>query len=70
VSFIKEIDGEVHTAVTSNGVLLGSKARVLSAAGLDSANISLDTLDSSKFEALTGSHNLNQGVSTMMRWKG
>jgi molybdenum cofactor biosynthesis enzyme MoaA len=63
VSFIKEMDGDVHTAITSNGVLLGSKARVLSSAGLDSANISLDTLDSSKFEALTGSRSLNQVIS-------
>ncbi len=63
VTFIKEMDSDVHTAITSNGVLLGSKARVLSAAGLDSANISLDTLDSSKFEALTGSLKLNQVIS-------
>jgi cyclic pyranopterin phosphate synthase len=63
VSFIKEMDGDVHTAITSNGVLIGSKARVLSVAGLDSANISLDTLDPSKFEALTGSRNLNQIIS-------
>lgn len=27
------------------------------------ANIGLDTLDSSKFEALTGSHDLNQVIS-------
>ncbi len=27
------------------------------------ANFGLDTLDSSKFEALTGSHNLNQVIS-------
>ena len=63
VSFIKEMDGDAHTAITSNGVLLGSKARVLSEAGLDSANISLDTIDPSKFKTLTGRNHLNQVIS-------
>ncbi|MFQ6007835.1 MAG: radical SAM protein, partial [Candidatus Zixiibacteriota bacterium] len=63
VSFVKKVDRNVHTAITSNGVLLESKAQVLSAAGLDSANISLDTLDPVKFRALTGSDNLDRVIS-------
>ncbi|MFH1893762.1 MAG: radical SAM protein [Candidatus Zixiibacteriota bacterium] len=63
VSFVKAMDKDVHTAITSNGVLLESKAKELSRAGLDSANISLDTLDPAKFRALTGSHVLNRVIS-------
>jgi cyclic pyranopterin phosphate synthase len=63
VSFAKELDGDIHTAVTSNGVLLKSKAKQLSGAGLDSVNISLDTLDPAKFRTLTGSHVLNRVIS-------
>lgn len=63
VSFVKSMDEDVHTAITSNGVLLKSRARALSAAGLDSANISLDTLDPVKFRALTGRDCLNRVIS-------
>ena len=63
VSFVKAMDEDVHTAITSNGVLLESKARELSSAGLDSANISLDTLDPAKFQALAGRHYLDRVIS-------
>lgn len=63
VSFVKALDGDIHTAITSNGVLLASKAQALSAAGLDSANISLDTLDPAKFRALTGRDYLDRVIS-------
>jgi len=63
VSFVKEMDSRVHVAVTTNGVLLTSLASTLSAAGLDSVNISLDTLDPIKFRALTGTDKLNQVIS-------
>jgi cyclic pyranopterin phosphate synthase len=63
VAFIKALDGNVQTAITSNGVLLKSKARALAESGLDSANISIDTLDPNKFHDLTGSHNLDQVIS-------
>jgi len=63
VSFVKEMDGNIHTAITSNGILLKSKAKSLAAAGLDSVNISLDTLDPVKFHALTGSNYLPKVIS-------
>lgn len=63
VSFITALDGDVHTAITSNGVLLESLARPLSEAGLDSANISLDTLDPDKFRVLTGRGCLTRVIS-------
>jgi cyclic pyranopterin phosphate synthase len=54
VEFAKSIDCSIHTAITSNGILLESLAASLSGAGLDSANISIDTLDPVKFHRLTG----------------
>ncbi len=63
VSLVKEMDGGIHAAITSNGVLLESKAGELSSAGLDSANISIDTLVPEKFRALTNSHSLDRVLS-------
>jgi cyclic pyranopterin phosphate synthase len=63
VSFVKELDGDIHTAITSNGVLLKSQAKSLSIAGLNSVNISIDTLDPVKFQTLTGSDCLNSVIS-------
>ncbi|UCC99812.1 MAG: radical SAM protein [Phycisphaerales bacterium] len=73
VAFIKAIDRDVHTAVTSNGVLLEAKARALSEAGLDSVNISIDTLNPTKFHDLTGRAHLNQviaGIDAAMSYIG
>ena len=44
----------IKIAMTSNGSLLGSCAGALKAAGLDSVNISLDTLDRENFIRITG----------------
>ena len=63
VSFVKALDGAVQTAITSNGVLLEAQAAELASAGLDSANISLDTLDPARFRALAGRDRLNQVFS-------
>jgi cyclic pyranopterin phosphate synthase len=63
VAFTKSLDENVHTAITSNGVLMTSRAQELSAAGLDSANISIDTLDQQKFKRLTGAEYLNRVIS-------
>jgi cyclic pyranopterin phosphate synthase len=63
VSFVKKLDKNIHIAITSNGVLLRSKVKSLSAAGLDSINISIDTLDPVKFKTLTGSNNLDKVIS-------
>lgn len=63
VSFVRDLDGDIHAAITSNGVLLESRAQELSAAGLNSANISLDTLDPTRFRALTGSRCLGRVIA-------
>jgi cyclic pyranopterin phosphate synthase len=63
VSFVKTLDAHIHTAVTSNGVLLKKRAGELSSVGLDSVNVSLDTLDPAKFRALTGRDHLKSVIT-------
>ena len=53
IAFTKGLDNTVHTALTSNGLSLGKLAENLMKAGLDSLNISLDTLDRGKFRSIT-----------------
>lgn len=57
---IKEIDGVKTVGMTTNGVLLENNARALKQAGLDSINVSLDTMDAGEFEILTGKRELDQ----------
>lgn len=63
VARVKAIDSGVHTAITTNGILLEDLAPVLAAAGLDSANISLDTLDAAKFHSLTGRNHFDKVIT-------
>jgi cyclic pyranopterin phosphate synthase len=53
VRMIAAIDGLEHLAMTTNGTLLASRARELKEAGLDSVNVSLDTLDPARYRELT-----------------
>lgn len=46
--------GKSSLAMTTNGVLLAEYARPLKAAGLDRINVSLDTLDRTKYRKITG----------------
>ena len=54
VKKIKNISGIDTVGMTTNGVLLTKHARALKEAGLDSVNVSLDTLDETEFQRLTG----------------
>lgn len=54
ISHTKNINPKIRTAVTSNGRLLSKLAPILSVAGLDSINISLDTVNPQKFKKITG----------------
>ena len=54
VKKIKNISGIDTVGMTTNGVLLAEHARALKEAGLDSVNVSLDTLDETEFQRLTG----------------
>ena len=52
---IKGVQGIEHVAMTTNGVLLSSMAGQLKEAGLDSVNVSVDTLREDAFVFLTRS---------------
>ena len=53
VGMIAKIDGLEHLAMTTNGMLLERKATELRKNGLQSLNISLDTLKAERFESIT-----------------
>ena len=55
---LKAIPGIRRVALTTNGVLLAQKLPALLAAGLDSVNISLDTLYPETFRRITGKDEL------------
>ena len=58
IEFIKElkkINNISHVSMTSNGILLSEYLPALAGIGLNSVNISFDTMDKDKYERLTGS---------------
>lgn len=54
VRMIKETPGVIELGITTNGTMLEKYARSLKNAGLDSINVSLDTLDPFVFKKITG----------------
>jgi len=63
VAMIAAIDGVEHLAMTTNGTLLASLARPLREAGLDSINLSLDTLDPGRYRELTRGGNIDDALA-------
>jgi cyclic pyranopterin phosphate synthase len=59
VRMISDIEGIDDLSMTTNGTLLKQFAMDLKAAGLQRVNISLDTIDSEKFKAITRTGNIN-----------
>ena len=57
---IREIPGVETITMTTNGVLLGNYAKQLKEVGVDSVNISLDTLDQEEFYKITGKRELQE----------
>jgi cyclic pyranopterin phosphate synthase len=53
VAMLKEVEGIDKVAMTTNAFLLKKYAQPLKDAGLDSVNISLDTLDAARFKEIT-----------------
>lgn len=51
---IKQIPGVEQVTITTNGILLEEQLDRLILAGVDSVNVSLDTLDAEKFRQITG----------------
>jgi cyclic pyranopterin phosphate synthase len=63
VRMIASIAGLEHLAMTTNGTLLGFLARPLREAGLDSVNLSLDTLDPERYRVLTRGGTLDDALA-------
>jgi len=63
VSLLRPLRGLEILTMTTNGTLLAPVAGELRARGLDSANISLDTLDADRFAALTRGGRLEDALS-------
>jgi cyclic pyranopterin phosphate synthase len=53
VRMIREVEGVRHLGMTTNGVLLARYAVPLREAGLDSVNVSLDTLEPERYSHIT-----------------
>ncbi|MGI9329209.1 MAG: GTP 3',8-cyclase MoaA [Gammaproteobacteria bacterium] len=51
---LDRIEGIDDIALTTNGILLGQQAAALKAAGLDRVTVSMDAMDQSVFEAMSG----------------
>ncbi len=69
VSCIKEIDSIMDISMTTNGVLIKKFASELKKAGLNSLNISLDSLRSHKYKEITKNGELKDvlaGIETAM----
>lgn len=62
---MKRLQGVEQVTMTTNGILLGEKLTELLEAGLDGVNVSLDTLDRKRYEAITGSDGLQTVLSAI-----
>ncbi len=63
VKMIRGIGGVGHLGMTTNGILLPEFASSLKQAGLDSLNISIDTLDPEKYHRITRWGKLSDAVA-------
>lgn len=54
IARLKQMEGVEQVTLTTNGTLLAQQLPVLIAAGVDSINVSLDTLDAAYYTELTG----------------
>ena len=62
---LKSLDGIETVSITTNGFLLKNQLKSLMLAGLNSVNISLDTLNSKRFVSITGQDALSQVLSSL-----
>lgn len=54
IASLKQLDGVEQVTLTTNGTLLAQQLPALIAAGVDSINVSLDTLNAAYYKELTG----------------
>ena len=64
---IKSIDGVEKVSMTTNGILLSENLEALAEAGVDSINISLDTLNRQKYLNITGFDGLDAVLKAVDR---
>ncbi len=64
ISELKKI-GLPKVKLTTNGVVLGAKARLLKQAGLENVNVSLDALDKDRYSAMSRRNNLSQVLKSI-----
>lgn len=62
IRYSRSLDCDLHIALTTNGHLLERMAGPMAEAGLDSVNISLDTLDREKFQSIAGVDSLDRVI--------
>ncbi len=67
VSMLKGLKGVETVSMTTNGSLLGIYADDLKTAGLDSLNLSLDTLNEERFRYMTGRGDLKQVLDSLSK---
>ena len=64
-ALLRKIPGVRQVALTTNGVLLAEQLDELLTAGIDSVNISLDTLDREQYRAITGTDALERVLASV-----
>lgn len=69
IADLSSIEGINEISMTTNGVLLGKKAKLLKENGLDRVNISLDTLNRSQYKQITGRDELRQIIKSIDKAK-
>ncbi len=70
VGMIRAVPGVRHLAMTTNGTLLAPQAAALRRAGLDSLNVSLDTLEAERYAHLTRGGDIRrvlEGIEAALR---
>lgn len=65
ISSISMISGIKNIGLTTNGLLLADQVKQLSAAGLTSVNISLDSFKEDKFKIMTGAKGVDKVMSSI-----
>ncbi len=67
ITSTRMLGDDLHIGLTTNGLLLDKLAPQLAGAGLNSVNISLDTINENKFKKVTGLDRFNQVLAGIIR---
>jgi cyclic pyranopterin phosphate synthase len=67
IAKLKAVPGIEKVTLTTNGVLLSGYLEELQAAGVDGINVSLDTTDSTRYEAITGADRMETVLESIRK---